>query len=52
VVLCLATVLLLASTTDEIGWTCDEVYYFSFAENITEWFQELAGGIKTSGLSF
>jgi len=48
----LATVLLLASTTDEIGWTCDEVYYFSFAENITEWFQELAGGIKTSGLSF
>ncbi len=51
-VLCLATVLLLASTTDEIGWTCDEVYYFSSAENITQWFQGLAGTIKTPGLSY
>ena len=51
-VLCLATVLLLASTTDKIGWTCDEVYYFSSAENITEWFQGLTGTIKTPGLSF
>jgi len=51
-VLCLATVQLLASTTDEIGWSCDEVYYFLSAEYITEWFQGLAGIIETPGLSF
>ncbi len=50
--LCLATVLLLASTTDEIGWSCDEVYYFLSAEYITEWFQGLSGTINTPGLSY
>ncbi len=51
-VLCLATVLLLASTTDEIGWTGDEVYYLSSAENITAWFQRLVSTIKTPRLSY
>jgi 4-amino-4-deoxy-L-arabinose transferase-like glycosyltransferase len=50
--LCAATVMLLVSTTDEIGWSCDEVYYFSSAEIITDWFQGLTGTIKTPGLSF
>ncbi len=48
----LAAVLLLAATTDEIGWTCDEVYYFLSAEHITEWFEGLVGARKTPGLSF
>lgn len=50
--LCAATVMLLASTSEDIAWTCDEVYYYLSAEYITEWFQGLTGTIKTPGLSF
>jgi 4-amino-4-deoxy-L-arabinose transferase-like glycosyltransferase len=51
-VLCAATILLLARTTDDIGWTCDEVYYFLSAENITEWYHGLTGKLGTPGMSF
>jgi len=47
-----AAVMLLAATTDDIGWTCDEVYYFLSAEYITEWYHGLVGKIQTPGLSF
>ena len=50
--LSLATLFLLATTTDEIGWSCDEVYYYLSVEYITEWFQGLTGAIETPGLSF
>ncbi len=49
---CAAAVILLASTTDDMGWTCDEVYYFLSAEYITEWYHGLVGSIQTPGLSF
>jgi hypothetical protein len=32
-------------TADDIGWTCDEVYYFISSELIMEWIQALASAL-------
>lgn len=41
--------LLIAATTDTIGWTCDEVYYFLSAELLIEWFQSLGSALRAGG---
>ncbi len=34
---CILVVCLIAATADDIGWTCDEVYYFNSSELIITW---------------
>ena len=38
---CILVVCLIAATADDIGWTCDEVYYFNSSELIITWTQAL-----------
>lgn len=45
------TVLLIAATTTDIGWTCDEVYYFLSAELLIEWFQALGAALHAGDVS-